>query len=214
MKERKLTRKEKFFVAEYPKDWNGTEAVIRSKYKAKNRQRASEIAYQLLQKTPVKEAINRAVEERLRKVGVHVEKVLTRMAQLAFVDIRKLYRPDGTLLPPNEWPEDVASAVAGVEVFEEYQGKGENRVLTGHTKKVRMWDPNPSLTNLGKNLRIFPTEKRDDGEEGVGRVLTTLELSAKIVYLVKLAAERKKKIEAQKALGGKSQDEKPKELLK
>jgi hypothetical protein len=35
-------------------------------------------------------------------------------------------------------------------------------------------------------------------EEPVGRVLTTLELSAKIVYLVKLAVERKKEIEGKK----------------
>ena len=56
-------------------------------------------------------------------------------------------------------------------------------------------------------------EGEDDGEE-MGRHLTTLELSHRLVYLVKLAVERKKQIEEQKALSGKSQDEKPKELLK
>jgi hypothetical protein len=37
---------------------------------------------------------------------------------------------------------------------------------------------------------------------------------SEIIYLVKLALERDKEIEAQKALGGKPLNEKPKELLK
>lgn len=69
-----------------------------------------------------------------------------------------------------------------------------------------------ALELLSKHLEIIGNGKRrdEDDEEPVGRALTTLELSAKIVYLVKLAVERKKEIEAQKALSGKSQDEKPK----
>ena len=46
------------------------------------------ISGQLVGKSRVAEAIEKQTKERLRKVGVHVEKVLTRMAQLAFVDIR------------------------------------------------------------------------------------------------------------------------------
>jgi phage terminase small subunit len=209
----KITEKQRLFISEYQVDFNGTKAAIRAGYSPK---RASEMAYQLLQIPTVRQALDRAMEERLRKIGVHAEKVLTRMAQLAFADIRKLYRPDGTLLPPNEWPDDIIPAVAGVETFEEYQGKGEDRVLVGYTKKVRLWDPNPSLTNMSKHLGIIGNGKHrdEDEEKGVERVLTPLELSAKVVYYIKLAVERSKKIEAQKALSGKSQDEKPKELLK
>jgi hypothetical protein len=135
------------------------------------------------------------------------------MARIGFADIRKLYRPDGTLLPPHEWPDEIGPAVAGVETFEEYQGKGENRILVGYTKKVRLWDPNPSLTNMAKNLGLLGNGKHRDKEEKeqgqINRTLTTPGLSPKIVYLVKLAVRRTKEIEAQKALSGKSQDEKP-----
>lgn len=65
---RKLTKKQKFFVAEYPKDWDGSKAVIRAGFHPKNAQRAAEMAYQLLHKTPVKEALDRAMEERLRNL--------------------------------------------------------------------------------------------------------------------------------------------------
>ena len=209
----KITEKQRLFISEYQVDFNGTKAAIRAGYSPK---RASEMAYQLLQIPTVRQALDRAMEERLRKIGVHAEKVLTRMAQLAFADIRKLYRPDGTLLPPNEWPDDIIPAVAGVETFEKYQGKGEDRILVGYTKKVRLWDPNPSLTTMAKHLGIIGNGKHrdEDEEKGVERVLTPLELSAKMFYYLEIMVKRNKEIEAQKALSGKSQDEKPKELLK
>ena len=193
-KTRKLTKMERFFVAEYQKDWNGAQAVLRAGSKTKN---PDVIADQLLGKAWVAEAIEKQVKERLRRIGVNAERVLTRMAHLALADIRKIFGQDGKLLPPDQWPDDVAAAVAGIEVFEEFEGTGKLRALTGYTKKVRLWDPNPSLTTMAKHLGIIGNGKHrdEDGEEDVGRVLTTLELSAKIVYLVKLAVERKGQIE-------------------
>ena len=215
---RKLTTKQKVFVAEYQKDWDGSKAVIRAGFHPKDAHRAAEMAYQLLHKTPVKEALDRAIEERLRKIGIRNERVLQEIAHVGLSDLRNLYNEDGTLKLPHEWPEEIAPAVAGVETFEEYQGKGKDREFIGYTKKVKLWDPNPSLTNMAKNLGLIGNGKHGDKEEEeqgqINRTLTTLELSPKIVYFVKLAVERTKKIEAQKALSGKSQDEKPKGLLK
>jgi phage terminase small subunit len=190
----KLTEKQRKFVAEYQVDLNGTAAAIRAGYSPKT---AEVIANHLVKKSWVSEAIKKQTEERLHRVGVRADEVLTRMARLGFADIRKLYRDDGTLLPPHEWPEEIVPCVAGVETFEEYQGKGKNRVLVGHTRKVKLWDPNPSLTNMAKNLGVIGNGKHrdEDEEKDVGRTLTTLELSARIVYLVKLAARRKKEAE-------------------
>jgi phage terminase small subunit len=135
------------------------------------------------------------MQERLQKVGVQAEKVLTRMAHIGFSDIRKIFGPDGVLLPPEQWPEDVVPAIAGVETFEEYQGTGKNRVYVGRTRKIRLWDPNPSLTNLAKYLGLFPNERKAEEEGGEERPITNLELSAKIVYLVQLAIKKKREFE-------------------
>lgn len=190
---RKLTDKQARFVVEYQVDMNATQAAIRAKYSPKT---AEVIGHELLKKTLVSEAIEREIKTRLRKIGIHLEKVLTRRAQLGFSDIRRLYRPDGTLLSPPEWPDDVAPAVAGVEIFEEYQGKGEERKFIGHTKKLKMWDPNPSLTSIEKYLGIFPPEKKD-GDEGIPKEfnITNLELSAKLVLLVTLMTQKQKELE-------------------
>jgi phage terminase small subunit len=210
----KLTEKQKRFVAEYQIDLNGTQAAIRAGYSPKT---AEVIANHLVKKSWVLEAIKKQTEARLHKVGVRSDAVLTRMARLGFADIRKLYRDDGTLLPPHEWPDEIVPCVAGVESFEEYQGKGDDRHLIGFTRKVRLWDPNPALTNIAKNLGIIGNRKHRDeeAEEGVVRVWTSMELAAKLFYynqiIKELVAEveRKKESEAQKALSGKSLDKNP-----
>jgi phage terminase small subunit len=202
-KQRKLTKKQKLFVAEYQKDWNATRAAIVVGYKE---HRASEIACRLVKKSQVQEAIEKAMAERLRKIGVHSERILTEVARVGLSDLRKLYNEDGSLKLPHEWSDEAAAAVAGVEVSEIFAGEGKARTLVGHTKKVRVFDKVRALELLSKNLGIIGNGKHrdEDGDEGIERVLTTLELSAKIVYLVKLAVERKKEIE------GKKETERPK----
>ena len=63
----KLTPKQKRFVAEYLVDLNATQAAIRAGYSEK---RASEIGYQLLQKTTVQAAIQEAMADREERTGV------------------------------------------------------------------------------------------------------------------------------------------------
>jgi len=206
----KLTPKQRRFASEYQVDLNGTQAAIRAGYSPKT---AEVIANHLVKKSWVSEAIKKQMEERLHRVGVQADKVLTRMARIGYVDIRKLYGPNNTLLDVKDWPDDVVPAVAGVETLELWEGKGEDRHLVGYTKKVRLWDPNPSLTNMAKNLGLIGNSKHDAEEDenpAFRRVMSPIELSAKIVYLVKIAVERgKKESEAQKALSGKSLDKNP-----
>jgi phage terminase small subunit len=201
MKVRKLTKKQKLFVVHLPQaNWVGSEAVRRAGYRVKDDQSACEIAYQLLQLTPVKEAVERESERQLQKVGVKTEIVLSRMARIGFADIRKIFGPNNTLLDVKDWPDDIVPAVAGIEVFEEYQGKGEDRVLIGHTKKVRLWDPNPSLTNMAKNVGAIGNGKhRDEDDDGdIVKVMTPLELSAKMFFYLELVMRRSKQLEGAK----------------
>jgi phage terminase small subunit len=150
-KNRGLTRKQRLFIAEYQTDFNASKAAIRAGYKG----RVGEIGYQLLQKTPIKEAIDRAMQERLRTIGVTSERVLTEIARIGFLDIRKLYRDDLTLRPPQEWDDEIAAAIAGIEVFEEFEGRGEERARVGVTKRVKGFDKVRALGILGKHLKLF-----------------------------------------------------------
>lgn len=68
-----LTPKQAAFVQEYLLDLNATQAAIRAGY---SRKRASETAYQLLQKTTVSEAIQKAQSERAKRVTRQADDVL------------------------------------------------------------------------------------------------------------------------------------------
>jgi hypothetical protein len=91
-----LTVKELKFIEAYIETGNRTEAVIRAGYKAGNRQRASEIGYQLLQKTPVLEA----VRIRLTEAVMSPEEVKSRLSDIARGSIEDFVNfQDGLRLP-------------------------------------------------------------------------------------------------------------------
>ena len=68
-----LTAKQQMFVKEYQVDRNATQAAIRAGYSEKT---AMEQGYQLLQKTSVKEAIDKGTEKLAEKVDISAQDVL------------------------------------------------------------------------------------------------------------------------------------------
>lgn len=91
-----LTVKELKFIESYIRTGNRTQAAIDAGYKAGNRQRASEIGYQLLQKTPVLEA----VRLRLTEAVMPPEEVKSRLSDIARGSIEEFVTfQDGMRLP-------------------------------------------------------------------------------------------------------------------
>ncbi|KGQ59454.1 terminase small subunit [Gallibacterium anatis] len=72
-KGRGLTDKQKRFVEEYLIDLNATQAAIRAGY---SKNRASELGYQLLQKTTVQQAIQDAQNKRSERVQITQDDVI------------------------------------------------------------------------------------------------------------------------------------------
>lgn len=82
-----LTDMQEVFVREYMTDWNGTKAAIRAGYSPKS---ASEIAYQLLQKTPVRDAIQALASVRARRLGIDADGVMMMWAAIIELDANEL----------------------------------------------------------------------------------------------------------------------------
>lgn len=72
--------KERLFVAEYLKDFNGCQAAIRAGYSEK---RGRQAGYELLQRPHIQEAIQKAVDKRAKKIGLSAEKVLESIERVA-----------------------------------------------------------------------------------------------------------------------------------
>jgi phage terminase small subunit len=75
-----MTPKQEMFIKEYLLDLNATQAAVRAGYSEKS---AMEIGYQLLRKTSVQEAIQKAVNERTRNVEITTEWILQGIKDIA-----------------------------------------------------------------------------------------------------------------------------------
>lgn len=98
------------------------------------------------------------------KTGLTAENVLREVGRVALFDSRKLYRDDGTVKRPDEWDDDTAAAVGGFEVEEEYSGTGDDRTLSGYTKKLKIWDKNAALEKAMKHLGLFEKDNAQTRE--------------------------------------------------
>ena len=156
---RKLAPMQSVFVQEYLIDLNATQAAIRAGYSAKT---AEQQGYQLLQKPSVQAAIADRQKEREQRTAVTADRVLLEAARLALFDPRKLFNDDGSPKGITELDDDTAAAVAGIEVVEQFEGSGKDRVFVGYLKKYRIADKNSALEKLFRHHGLY---ERDNGQK-------------------------------------------------
>lgn len=96
---------------------------------------------------------DRAIQEELQSSQ---RRIVQEYVRVGFCDPRRLYNDDGTMKLPKDWDDDLAAAIAGIEVFEEFEGQGENRKFVGFTKKVKFWNKVEALNSLAKHRGMFP----------------------------------------------------------
>lgn len=155
----KLTEKQRLFVHEYLVDLNATQAAIRAGYSEKT---AQEQSSRLLSNVMVKEAVQKAMDERSERVEVTADRVLEELAKLGFADIRKVFTEGGHLRDIASLPDEIAAAVSSVEVVTRPDGEVDENGNRGveYVHKLRFWDKRGSLELLGKHLKMF-TDKTE-----------------------------------------------------
>jgi phage terminase small subunit len=159
-----LTPKQERFVQEYLIDLNGKQAAIRAGYSVR---RAEVTASELLADRKVSEAVAAAQQRRAQRVEITQDRVLQELARLAFFDVRKLYREDGSLKSPNELDDDAAAVLAGIDVVEMVGGadvsadEGVQHVPM-YTKKAKVWDKAAALGLAMRHLGMLNDKLKID----------------------------------------------------
>lgn len=167
---RAMNARERLFVVEYLKDLNATQAAIRAGYSEKT---ARQQGTRLLSKAVIAEAIARGMAKRNERVKVDAEFLLQRLADEAFADIADIYNDDGSLKPIREWPLVWRTGlIAGIEVEEIFEGRGEQRTLVGVLRKVKISDRVKRLDLIGKHVDVQAWKERR--EIGVDQPLKEL----------------------------------------
>lgn len=153
------------FCCEYAKDSNGAQAYMRT-YGGDNAASARAAAARLLAVGSVRDRADLLLSEVLAALRTEPAKVLQGMARIAFNDIRSAFDSKGNLLPVHELPDAIAMSIAGIEVFEEYEGKGADRTFIGYTKKIKFNDRRAALADLGKHFKLFTEKVELTGKDG------------------------------------------------
>jgi phage terminase small subunit len=140
----------RLFVKEYFVDLESSKAAKRAGF-------STAMGRKLLMEPEVRAEVERQLARRGRAIEVPAE-----IGAIAFSDIRKVFRPDGSLLPPADFPDDMAGAISSVEVDELFEwqpredgGRGKEKVQVGFTKKLKLWDKPAALTMLGKHFKLW-----------------------------------------------------------
>ena len=161
--ERKLTEKQKRFCEEYLLDLNATQAAIRAGYSAS---RASEIGYQLLQKTTVQNYIQKKQAERSERTGITQDRVLRELAAIAFADAtdyvqvveKPLVDSDGEKILDNSGKEIM---LPDIQITETDKLKPEQKKAIAGIKhgrggiELKLNDKTKALELLGRHLGMW-----------------------------------------------------------
>lgn len=108
------------------------------------------------------EKVRKKIKELIEAEEVDVSMVICEYKKIGFFDARKMFNEDGSPKSVTELDDDTAGAISGIEVLEEWQGSGEDRVVVGHVKKYKISDKNKALDSLAKNLQMFAEKPKFD----------------------------------------------------
>lgn len=157
--ERALTPQQERFVSEYLIDLNATQAATRAGYSAKT---AYSQGQRLLKDVEVAKAIETGQAALAKRNEVTQDDVLNELRKMAFSDIRKVYGPDGKLLPIPELSDDMAGAITAVDAEVERTGTGSHEL--GEVRKYRVADKLGPLKLYGQHLGLFGKRLTVDGK--------------------------------------------------
>lgn len=137
---------------------NGTKAAITAGLSPKT---AEAQGSRLLKDVRVQALIAERSQKLAIKHELTTDSVIAELSKIVHADPRKLFAADGRMLHPTEWPDEIAGAVASVEVTEVFDSDGDGgKKLIGYTKKLKLWDKNAGIDKAMKHLGLFEADNK------------------------------------------------------
>lgn len=156
-----LTPQQERFCHEYIVDLNGTQAAIRASYSVDTaRQQGS----RLLSNANVQELVYKLNQERIKDVKIDANFVLGELHKIASSSVKDMLNDDGTFKNISEIPDHVAKTIQNIDIEERVERDRDTgeEIAVVKVVKVKLWNKDKSLENLGKHLKLF-TDKMEVG---------------------------------------------------
>ena len=141
---KKLTEKEKLFIKYYPKlKFNGTKSAIAAGYSKKT---ANRIASQLLTKLDIQKAIKKNIDNRLARIDLSQESILSELKKVGFSDIKDYINIDSKGMTLKDLDYVDTSAISSIKV---------TKFKKTTNIDLKMYNKLHSLELLGKHFDMF-----------------------------------------------------------
>ncbi len=150
-----LSAKRKCFADEYLIDLNATAAYKRAGYSGTGHVAESSAA-EILSNPEVSEYIAARMKDRETRTEITQDRVLQEYAKLAFLDPRRFYDENGSLIPVHQLDADVAAALAGMEIVAARSGTDtDGQPAYEDIKKIKFIDKKGALDSVARHLGMF-----------------------------------------------------------
>ncbi len=166
---RKLTARQRRFVAEYLIDSNGSQAFVRAGYSANHARRS---VWRLMRIPAVRAAIEAGQQELAASLKVSAERVIAEYVSVAFAsvtDYLEIAEDGGVRLDLEKAPPEKRGAVADVRVEEHVSPDGGRSRVT----RLKLQSKLRALDSLSRHLGLFAPRAtaavrapKDDGNAG------------------------------------------------
>ncbi len=144
----KPTPKQLQFCKEYIIDLNATQAAIRAGYSKKT---ARQKAHNLFTIVYILEKVEELQSERSKRTEITSDMVLKELAKIAFFDPRGLFNKDWTMKQPQDWSDDVAAVIGGIDV-NHIVGNDDLKAIVS---KLKVVSKEKALELIGRHLAMF-----------------------------------------------------------
>jgi hypothetical protein len=150
------------FAQEYLKDFDGTKAALRAGYGKGNRQQAYHSGHGLLNDVRIQAIVEQRKAELAAEIAVDQTWVVKRLklfADIQRINIKRLYREDGSLKLPHEIDDDMAALLSNLTTVEQPVPAGSppgtqpKMVTTGFT--MGRSDAIKALDMLAKYTKMY-----------------------------------------------------------
>lgn len=148
-------------------DLSQHDAYVKAGLPAKETRRATEqAAHRLVKKRVVREYLRHLQRVASEAARVTTEEIAAGIANIATADRRKVWK-GGRLLPPDQWPDDVAATVEAIEAEELYEpvpgAKGQRRIKS-RVNKVKTASRLAAWSKLAEWKGMTGADRQDAGK--------------------------------------------------
>lgn len=193
--DRELDDVELAFVGAVLEGYTQTTAYLKANptYTGSN---AGHLGYAMGKKASVRRALDKAIAERYESARAHATKnthrLLDEYLRIAFFDPAELFDNTGRPKPIQEINRDTRSAIVGLEVVDEFDGRGKDRQQIGTVKKYKVADKQKALDSLAKILGLMIERTEVTGKDGAELIpqLSEDQLAQRIAFVLQRAAHK------------------------